>query len=170
MFTSIPLTRDRNNAVNAFATLRFRALRDLAWAKISHKQTRLASFSEAPRSSDNRKFVGVQEIPVEKIIGTIGRENDFDHKFRPLSKYLRERWVDVFLSFSTEAWSAIRMHKIGEQYYIEDGHHRTSVARAIGMAYIPAEIWEYSTHPTTMKLSQPVNCRSTRCLGETCPA
>ena len=170
MFGLIPLTRDRNSAINAFDTLRFWALRDLAWAKLFRKRTRLASFSEAPRSSVNRKFIGMQEIPVDKIIGTVGRENDFDEKFRPLSKHLRERWVDVLLSFSTDTWSPIRVHKIGEQYYIEDGHHRTSVARVIGMAYIQAEIWEYSTQPTTAKPYQPVNCCSQHRLGEACPA
>ncbi|MBN1449888.1 MAG: hypothetical protein JW963_02650 [Anaerolineales bacterium] len=166
MFTLIPLTRDRNTAINAFDTLRFRA----AWAKLSRRQTRLESFSKASRASVNKKFVGVQEIPVDKIVGTIGREGDFDNRFRPLHKHLRDRWVDVFLSLSTEAWSPIRAHKVGEQYFVEDGHHRTSVARAVGMAYIQAEIWEYSTQPTPVKLCQPVNCCSTRRLGGTCPA
>ena len=170
MFTLIHLTRDRNTAINAFDTLRFWALRDLVWAKLSRRQTRLASFSEAPRSSVNRKFVGVQEIPIEKIIGTIGRENDFDNKFRPLSNHLRDFWVDTFLSFSTETWSPILVHKIGEQYYVENGHHRTSVARAVGMAYIQAEVWEYSTRSVAAKFGQPVNCCSTNYLGEPYPA
>ncbi len=170
MFTLIPLTRDRNTAINAFDTLRFHALRDLVWAKLSRRQTRLASFSEAPRSGVNRKFVGVQEIPVDKIIGTLSREGDFDNRFRPLHNHLRDRWVDVFLSYSTEAWSPIRVHKIGEQYFVEDGHHRTSVARAVGMAYIQAEVWEYSTRPVTVKFGQPANCCPTNCLGEPYPA
>ena len=170
MFTTIPLTRDRNSAINAFDTLRFHALRALVWSKLTRRKTRLASFSEGSRSSVNRKFVGVQEIPVEKIVGTLGREDDFDNKFRPLSNHLRDRWVDVFLNFSTEAWSPIRVHKIGEQYYVEDGHHRTSVARAVGMTYIQAEIWEYSTRPVTVKFGQPVNCCPTNCPGESCAA
>jgi len=166
----IPLTRDRNTAINAFDTLRFCALRDLVWAKLLRRQTRLASYSEGPRSSVNRKSIGVQEIQVDKIIGTIGREGDFDKRFRPLHNHLRDRWVDVFLSFSTDTWSPILVHKVGEQYYVENGHHRTSVARAVGIAYIQAEIWEYSTRPITVKLSQPVNCCSTSCLGEAYPA
>jgi len=39
----------------------------------------------------------------------------------------------------------IVVHKIGEQYYVEDGHHRVSVARSVGMVFIEAKIWEYST-------------------------
>jgi len=71
MFTTIPLTRDRNSAINAFDTLHFHALRALVWSKLTRRKTRLASFSEESRSSVNRKFVGVQEIPVEKIVGTL---------------------------------------------------------------------------------------------------
>ena len=170
MFTLIPLTRDRNTAINAFDTLRFRALRDLVWAKFSRGQTRLASFSEAQRSSVNRKFVGVQEIPVGKIIGTFGRENDFDNKFRPLGNHLRDRWVDTFLSLITEVWPPILAHKIGEQYYVENGHHRTSVARAVGMAYIQAEVWEYPIRPVKAAHCQPVSSYSTRPSNKTCPA
>jgi hypothetical protein len=170
MLTLIPLTRDRNTAINAFDTLRFRALRDLVWAKLFRGQTQLASFSEAPRSSVNRKFVGTQEIPVDKIIGTIGRENDFDNKFRPLGNHLRDRWVDTLLSFSTEAWPPILVHKIGEQYYVENGHHRTSVTRALGFAFIQAEVWEYSVCPTKINLYQQSSCRSTRHRKEACPA
>jgi hypothetical protein len=170
MFPPIQLTKDRNTAIHAFDSLRLRALGARIWAKLSRRKARLASFSERPRTSVNRKFVGVQEIPIDKIVGTLGRETDFDHKFRPLSNHLRERWVNALISLSTEKWSSILVHKIGEQYFVEDGHHRISVTRAVGMAYIQAEVWEYSPCTVVAKFSQPARCRSTGCLSEARPA
>lgn len=170
MFSSIQPTRDRFSAVHAFDHLRHNALRASLWAKLSRNITRLANFYETSRSSANRKFIGLQEIPVAQIVGTLSRQADFDNQFRPLNPHLRERWVDVFISFSSDNWAPIQVHKVGEQYYVEDGHHRVSVARAIGMAYLQAEVWEYSAQPATVKLNQSTRCYSSSCLNEACPA
>src|SRR5215218_837853 len=81
-----------------FSALRMQALRDSLWAKFSGKDTKLAVFlEEAPGKSPNRRFLGVQDIPMNEILGTIGRQSDFDHKFRPLKKHLQDRWVNTYL-------------------------------------------------------------------------
>ena len=153
----------RSHLSHQFFTLRTNARRDALWAKLMGKTTRLASFpEEAPEKSPNRKFLGVQEIPVHGIIGTISRQNDFDHQFRPLNKYLRERWVNAYLSMEGEGWSPILVHKVGENYYVEDGHHRVSIAQALRMAFIPAKIWEYPCLAKEPRKGQPEPCPERR--------
>lgn len=138
------LTNVRSSLADKFYALQTPARRDAIWAKLFRQSTNLPMFSEeAPEKSPNRKFIGVQEIPVEQIVGTLNRDSDFDHNFRPLKSYLRDRWINVYLSLEDGGWPPIVVHKVGEQYYVEDGHHRISVACAIGMKFIEAKIWEY---------------------------
>jgi hypothetical protein len=95
---------------------------------------------------------------VEQIVGTISRQKDFDHKFRPLNEHLRERWVDVYLTIERDGWVPILLHKVGENYYVEDGHHRVSIAQALDMTFIPAKVWEYSSEAKKTKKCQPEPC------------
>jgi hypothetical protein len=149
----------RSHLSHQFFTLRTNARRDSLWAKLLGKNTKLAIFpDEAPEKSPNRKFLGLQEIPVNEIIGTISRQNDFDHQFRPLNKYLRERWVNVYITLARDGWSPILVHKVGDHYYVEDGHHRVSIAQALGMAFIQAKVWEYPCLVEEPRKCQPVPC------------
>ena len=91
----------------------------------------------------NKRHMGVKAIPTDRIMGTVGRNGDFDLDFRPLKKHLQDRWVNAFVLAKTQPWSPIRAYKKGGQYFIEDGHHRVSVARHLGVEFIDAEVWEY---------------------------
>lgn len=153
-------TNIRSYLVYQFSTLRTKAIRDAFWATLIRKNTKLAAFPEqAPTKSPNRKFSGTEDIRVEQIIGTLGRQSDFDHKFRPLKQYLRDRWVNAYLSLDRQGWSPIVVHKFGDHYYVEDGHHRVSVARLLGMVFIQAKVWEYPVEVKQPKKCQPVRCR-----------
>jgi len=159
MNMSPPLTNIRSFIADEFSTLRIRALRDLFWAKLNGKNTKLTIFpEETPSKGPNRKFIGMEEIPIEQIIGTLGRSKDFDHKFRPLKSSLRERWVNVYLTLEKEGWPPIVVHKVGEQYYVEDGHHRVSVARFIGMIFIEAKVWDYPAPDKQKNASPRIMC------------
>ena len=152
-------TNMRSYLYHEFFSLRTKARRDLLWAKLMGRTTTLAVFpEEAPEKSPNRRFLGVQEIPVRKIIGTISRQNDFDDQFRPLNRYLQERWVDAYLTLKREGWSPILVHQVGAGYYVEDGHQRVSIGRALGMDFIPAKVWEYPSLAHEPKQCQPEPC------------
>jgi hypothetical protein len=153
------LTNIRSKLSDKFFTLRTDARRDALWAKLMGKNTELAIFPEqAPEKGPNRQFTGTQDIPIEQITGTLNRQNDFDHKFRPLQHYLRDRWVNVYLSLENSDWGPIVVHKVGENYYVEDGHHRVSVARLQGIQFIQAKVWEYPVH-----VRQTKECQAERC-------
>jgi hypothetical protein len=154
-----PLISLRSSLVDKFYALQTPARRDALWAKLTGQSTNLAAFpEEAPEKSPNRKFMGTQDIPIEQIVGTLNRRSDFDHKFRPLKSYLRDRWVNVYLSLENEDWPPILVHKVGDVYYVEDGHHRVSVARALGRAFVSAKVWEY---PVPVAHAQ--NCPAEHC-------
>jgi len=152
-------TNIRSFTAYNFSMLRMRALRDLFWAKLTRRNTKLAVFPEQERRNNpNRRLLGTKDIPVEEIIGTFNSHSDFDYQFRPLSKHLCNRWVNTFINLERDSWSSILVHKIGENYYVEDGHHRVSVARSMGMAFIEAKVWEYSVRPEQTEICQSMRC------------
>jgi len=138
-------TNSRSAATDAFRSFQWTGYFSRAWARLTSRTTSLEVLPEARASGPNRKYLGVQEILLGRVIGSLGRRDDFDWQFHPLKKHLRERWVNVYLL--AEAWEPILVYKLGEHYYVEDGHHRLSVARALGRAYIQAVVWEYPTRP-----------------------
>ena len=153
------VTNLRSHISYKFSALRTRALRDMFWKKLTGRNSSLAAFpTEVRHNNPNKKLRGVKEIRIDQIIGTLNRSNDFDHEFRPLKKHLLNRWVTAFMSLDHDEWSPILVHKLGEQYYIEDGHHRVSVARSVGMVFIEAKIWEYSTIQKQSEISQRMIC------------
>jgi hypothetical protein len=149
----------RSQLSHKFFTLQTDARRDTLWARLTGKNTRLAIFpEEAPEKNPGRKFIGTEVVPIEQIVGTIHRQNDFDHKFRPLTKRLRDRWVNVYLTLERDGWSPILVHKVGEEYYVEDGHYRVSIAQALGVVLIPAKVWEYPAEGKKTENCQPEPC------------
>lgn len=152
-------TNLHNSLSHQFFTLRTSARREALWAKLIGRTTELALFpEEAPEKSPNRRFLGVREISLHQIVGTINRKTDFDHKFRPLNEHLRERWVNAYLTLQREGWSPIIVHQVGENYYVEDGHHRVSVAQMLGLAVISAKVWEYPCRVKAVKRCRPELC------------
>jgi len=90
-----------------------------------------------------RHETGILSVPIDQIVGSVGRGREFDAQFYPLDEHLEQRWVSV--------WSArmhglglgpVSLYKIGEVYFVEDGHHRISVARSLGQTEIEAQVVE----------------------------
>jgi hypothetical protein len=93
----------------------------------------LAVFDETWRPGP-RLARGVREIPLDAIKGTTepNRAAQFDEDFRP-AKLTRCRWQSVWLAFHRGATlPPISVVQFGDVYAIRDGHHRVSVAKALG--------------------------------------
>lgn len=86
---------------------------------------------------------GIKEISLAQIVGSLGRAADFDRHFRPLHDSQRDRWANIWVMHRLSGWDPIVVRQIGNLYFVEDGHHRTSVARAINMSGISAHVTEY---------------------------
>ncbi len=90
--------------------------------------------------------LGLQVVPIEAIIGTVDRGRDFDRRFRPTSGRARARWEQIATAVRRgEAMPPVDLYKIGEIYFVRDGHHRVSVACALGRKDIDAYVTEVHT-------------------------
>ncbi len=155
----------RQSANAVFNRLLFQARLDSLPGAFRSGKPSLDDFAaQLPHLNPNRKFAGTQEIPLDQITGSVGRVQDFDRCFRPLKKHLLGRWVTNYLFLMNGNWPSIRVYKVGSQYFVEDGHHRVSVARSRGLATIRAEVWEYEvneipvTKPAAPRLSMESAC------------
>lgn len=100
---------------------------------------------EANHAVGSRYSAGQQEVPVRQIQGSEGRCLDFDRNFYPLKDHLKNRWLRVAMAWHLGiALPPVELIKLGEIYFVRDGHHRISVAKALGRTEIEAEVrvWE----------------------------
>jgi hypothetical protein len=91
-------------------------------------------------------YRGVQTVPVEKIAGSLNRYHQFDRAFMPLEDRIANRWENIDRAFYQEVdLPPVVLYKVGEVYFVVDGHHRVSVAREQGQKFIDAEVRECQT-------------------------
>jgi hypothetical protein len=91
----------------------------------------------------NRVRRGRRVVDLEKIVGSVGRSRDFDRSFMPLRAAAGERWKRVDLAFyRDQALPPVTLYKLGDDYFVEDGNHRISVARYHGLPDVEAEVTE----------------------------
>ncbi len=91
-------------------------------------------------------YRGLQDIEVAKIVGSVGRYNDFTRDFLPRSNEMRERWSRVYASMNSMVGvPPIEVYKVGDVYFVRDGNHRVSVARQLGAETIQAHVTELPT-------------------------
>jgi hypothetical protein len=84
----------------------------------------------------------MRTIPVGQIVGTDGRGNDFDRDFLPLRPGMRERWRRLEQAFPDGDFPPIVAYRLGDAYFVLDGHHRVALARQRGMRTIDADVTE----------------------------
>lgn len=86
-------------------------------------------------------YRGLQQVPVDRIVGSEGRYQDFTKQFLPRREHLRHRWQSVDRAHLTDViLPPIQLYEIGGVYFVRDGNHRVSVARAQGAVDIDAEV------------------------------
>jgi hypothetical protein len=89
---------------------------------------------------------GLQVVPLDAIVGTVDRAADFDRGFRPTTTRLRSRWERIAAAQRRgEPLPPVSLFKVGELYFVRDGHHRVSVAKSLGRADIDAYVTEVQT-------------------------
>lgn len=88
---------------------------------------------------------GIQSIQIARIVGSVGRYNDFTYDFMPRNAHVQERWERVEQHVVLTGGPPIEVYQVGEVYFVLDGNHRVSVAHALGLETIEAQVWEFST-------------------------
>ena len=90
--------------------------------------------------------LGLQVVPLEAIVGSVDRAVDFDRGLRPTSARLRSRWERINAAQRRgEALPPVSLFKVGDLYFVRDGHHRVSVAKSLGRSDIDAYVVEVET-------------------------
>jgi hypothetical protein len=90
--------------------------------------------------------LGLKVVPLDAIVGTVDRNVDFDRGFRPTSPRLRSRWERINAAQRRgETMPPVSLYKVGDLYFVRDGHHRVSVAKSFGRKDIDAYVTEVTT-------------------------
>lgn len=103
----------------------------------------LISFSDVKKllKPKNEVYKGMQVIPINLIVGSEGRYQDFDNHFFPKSNFLKSRWEHVDMAHYQDVnLPPISVYELGGLYFVRDGNHRVSVAKAQGIEFIDAEV------------------------------
>jgi hypothetical protein len=116
-----------------------------AYLRRDPASNQLLSFDEVKGALGivSQNYLGLREVPVAKIIGSVGRHRDFDRTFLPSKPDLSTRWrrIDEIMHRAEEL-PPVSLYKIGDAYFVQDGNHRVSVARQQGVEMIDAEVVE----------------------------
>ncbi|MBM3187259.1 MAG: hypothetical protein FJZ90_00875 [Chloroflexi bacterium] len=135
----------RAQARQEFLQARRAAALRRAWSGLTGKNNALIPFEDLRKQAGmlGQVYRGVQVVPLDKIIGSMGRSDDFDRAFLPTQQHSRGKWVSVDSAYlSGVSLPPITLYKVGDAYFVVDGHHRVSVARQAGQTFIDAEVTE----------------------------
>lgn len=117
------------------------------WAELTRRPWRLLDLNDVASllKVEGRFSGGMQVVPIDDIQGSVSRSRDFDRRFRPIQKHTRQRWVDIAAARLADInLPMVELVQMGNFYYVTDGHHRISVAKAFGAVDIEAvvTIWQ----------------------------
>jgi hypothetical protein len=91
---------------------------------------------------------GLQTVPLDLIVGSEGRVQDFDRRFNPRNDRTSQRWMRIAQAYlSGKSLPPVMLVEVEGRYYVRDGHHRISVARALGQTDIDAQVQVYELEP-----------------------
>ncbi|MCI6954275.1 MAG: transcriptional regulator [Spirochaetia bacterium] len=133
----------RTQSEEDFAKARNKALFNEIQHFLTPEETRLLSLSEMKKllKPTGEVYQGVKAVPVELIVGSEGRYKDFDNHFFPKSIHLRQRWENVDRAHLEDViLPPVNLYELGGLYFVRDGNHRVSVAKAQGVESIDAEV------------------------------
>jgi nucleotide-binding universal stress UspA family protein len=136
------------SAINDFRSARNRAVLKEIIARFTGETTELLSYDEVREKIKAQASAekGLQDIPLEAIVGSVNRYNDFTRDFLPRHDEDKDRWARVeLMATGLTGFPPIEVYKIGETYFVKDGNHRVSVARQLGAKFIHAYVTEVRT-------------------------
>jgi nucleotide-binding universal stress UspA family protein len=134
-------------SIHDFRIARQRAAMEAVIGRLTGKSDGLLSYHDV---ADKLKIVnqsgrGVRDIPVDAIVGSVGRYTDFSRTFLPKLESDATRWARVASVPNFHQLPPIEVYQIGDVYFVLDGNHRVSIARQRGIHFIPAAVTEVRT-------------------------
>jgi len=138
-----------NNISNQeFESARFSSLLTSLKYFLIGRNNELLSFEKIKKGFElyKQKYLGIQTIPIDVIVGSFDRYKDFDRYFLPKKVHLQQRWAKIHNLIARDViLPPVKLYKIGEIYFVIDGNHRVSASKKLGVKYIDAEVTEFIT-------------------------
>lgn len=122
--------------------------------KSNDEEGQSASFSHRQEEEEAYEVVerGILQIPLDRIVGSVGRYHDFDYQFRTSRSEMDERQRPIMQAMKAgKSLPPISLYQIKEDFYILDGHHRYRSARDLGWTHIDARIVELLPSKNTLE-------------------
>ena len=80
-------------------------------------------------------------VPIGQIVGSVEPSVPFDASFRPTSQLPRARFERIAAGIRRgDGSDPVELYRCGGRYFVNDGHHRIAVARALGQREVWAEV------------------------------
>lgn len=135
----------RRALVQMFNRAASQAKRRRFLARLTGRSTELQTLQSGNKHADGQ-ILGLQIVSLDEIVGSEGRSHDFDNQFWPTQEHNCDRWVNIAQAMrSKKGLPPVQLIRTKNGYFVRDGHHRISVARALGQAAIEAEVISYSS-------------------------
>lgn len=133
--------QNHSAAIMAFKQAKKRAAWRRLRAWVTRHPVQLQHYPTTSLQSTKHATCGIQYIAIDQIIGSEGRNRDFDNQFWPITEHSRDRWVNIAVAMGTgKLLPPVQLVRVENGYVVRDGNHRVSVARAFGRDVIKAEI------------------------------
>jgi hypothetical protein len=139
-------------ALKLYDRARSRSWRHRLWSRLVRRPGHLLDLGQIETSGAvrDRCYAGIQTVSLGQIQGSASRCHDFDSAFHPRRNHTKGRWVNIAVARLMGApLPPVELVQVGDLYFVQDGHHRISVARALGQACIEAKVvvWQVAGPP-----------------------
>ncbi len=131
-----------------FERARFSAFWEEMQELLLQRPVGLLSFNEVKQRLhlSEQHYVGLENIPLASIVGSVGRYRDFTRDFLPKKNDMIHRWSGVYSGMNDMTGvPPIDVYKVDDVYFVKDGNHRVSIARRLGFETIEAYVTELTS-------------------------
>lgn len=135
-----PLLHAQNEFMKAHRAATVRTLVN----RLARRPTHLRAFEEAKQAMHLTQMGPrtLQEVPLDRVVGSVGRADDYTRSFLPRRVGDEARWVRVRQAVDTEGLPPLELYRVGGTYFVQDGHHRVSVLRSLNTQMAEAYVTE----------------------------
>ncbi len=132
---------ERKQAMSQYERALGRGRRQQLQAKFTGRSRQLLALADLHNGQhiNEQRYGGVRTVSLHQIRGSENRVKEFDIDFNPLAEHIEQRWIGIAAAHLTgKHLPPVELIQVGETYFVRDGHHRISVARAYGQYEIDA--------------------------------
>jgi hypothetical protein len=143
MLSPKAIDQKRRNGVSLHDRALSRGRRGRLCSWLSGRSSSLLELKEIEASCriHTRSATAARTVPIQQICGSEGRAREFDRDFNPRKRHTQERWLGIAVARQQgKALPSVSLVQVGDLYFVRDGHHRISVARALGQQNIEARV------------------------------